>query len=409
MGQNIKKKTAHNIYYGVDRKTRVLRHISDVPSGAKCACNCIACGKPLEARKGSVRKHHFAHESNYECMYAAEVAVYKAAADVITKLGHLALPPISISFPAWRKDELLKDAQIIEPDQVLFECSPLQYPPMFMVILQDSKLRLLFEFGAYYSEEDLRSLLHEAEAENYSLLLYHFPLISEDSFFAPNNLKNIFQNTYANAKWIRSVLADKRRAWYLAMAIEPDWWGEGYECAVHEGKYRGKYSARWVECAHCEFNLATPPGCLCLAAGEDRVPPDLQRRITDRRLKNDACFEPKKQQVAIPQSASPQEDELSHIEEARIKKIFDPNADAPIRDKLGRRWLMCKHCGEVKLSQEMAMYGGVGSCNRGVCSSCYRKGNSFIWEGEIPLSNIARMDILTHTIQSPMLLLTAIG
>ena len=106
--------------------------------------------------------------------------------------------------------------------------------------------------------------------------------------------------------------------------------------------------------------------------------PIFKRRITDRRLKNDACFEPKKQQVAIPQSASPQEDELSHIEEARIKEVFDPNADAPIRDKLGRRWLMCKHCGEVKLSQEMAMYGGVGSCNRGVCSSCYRKGNSFI-------------------------------
>ena len=378
MGQNIKKKTAHNIYYGVDRKTSALRHISDVPSGAKCACNCIACGKPLEARKGSMRKHHFAHESNYECLYAAEVAVYKAAANVIIELGRLALPPIAISFPAWRKDELLKDAQIIEPDQVLFECSPLQYPPMLTIILQNSKLRLLFEFGAYYSEEDLCNLIHEAEFENYSLLLYHFPPISEDSFFVPSSLKTIFQDTHTKSKWIRSALIDRRRTWYLAMAIEPDLWGGGYECAVHEGKYRGKYSARWVDCAYCEFNLATPPGCLCLAAGEARGPPDLQRRITDRRLKNDACFEPKKQQVAIPQSVSPQEDELSHIEEARIKEVFDPNADAPIRDKLGRRWLMCKHCGEVKLSQEMAMYGGVGSCNRGVCSSCYRKGNSFI-------------------------------
>lgn len=375
MGQNIKKKTAHNIYYGLDRKTGVLRHISDVPSGAKCACDCIACGKPLEARKGSVRKHHFAHESNYECLYAAEVAVYKAAADVITGLGCLALPAISISFPAWRKDELLKDAQIIEPDQVLFECSPLQYPPMLTIRLQSSKLRLLFEFGTYYSEEDLCNLIHEAESENYSLLLYHFPPIGGDSFFAPSSLKAIFQNTYAKSKWIRSALVDKRRAWYLSMAIEPDLWGGGYECAVHEGKYRGKYSARWVDCAYCEFNLATPPGCLCLAAGESRVPPDLQKRIADRRAENDTCFVPKKQQVAIPQSIAAQEDELSHIEETRIKELFDPNAKDPIRDKLGRRWLMCTQCREIKLSREMAIYGGVGSCNMGVCSNCLRKGN----------------------------------
>ena len=193
MGQNIKKKTAHNIYYGLDRKTGVLRHISDVPSGAKCACDCIACGKPLEARKGSVRKHHFAHESNYECLYAAEVAVYKATADVITELGRLALPAISISFPAWRKDELLKDAQIIEPDQVLFECSPLQYPPMLTIRLQRSKLRLLFEFGAYYSEEDLCNLIHEAESENYSLLLYHFLLSARTPSLLQAALKQYFK------------------------------------------------------------------------------------------------------------------------------------------------------------------------------------------------------------------------
>ena len=219
------------------------------------------------------------------------------------------------------------------------------------------------------------NLIHEAESENYSLLLYHFPPIGEDSFFAPSSLKAIFQNTYAKSKWIRSALVDKRRAWYLSMAIEPDLWGGGYECAVHEGKYRGKYSARWVDCAYCEFNLATPPGCLCLAAGESRVPPDLQKRIADRRAENDACFVPKTQQVAIRQPLVTQEDGLSRIEEAYIQEFFDPNSKVPFRDSTGRRWVLCKHCGRVKLSSDMAVYGGADSCNTGVCSNCLRKGN----------------------------------
>lgn len=65
--------------------------LSEESATKKVQQNCIACSKPLEAQKDSVRKHHFAYESNYEYMYAAEVATYKAAADVITELGVLCL------------------------------------------------------------------------------------------------------------------------------------------------------------------------------------------------------------------------------------------------------------------------------------------------------------------------------
>ena len=78
MSQSVKKRSASHIYYGVDRKTGELRHIDSVPSGLNCECDCAACGKQLMARKGDERRHHFAHVSNYECMYASEVAIYKA-------------------------------------------------------------------------------------------------------------------------------------------------------------------------------------------------------------------------------------------------------------------------------------------------------------------------------------------
>ncbi len=40
-----------------------LMHIEQVESGLSCNCNCIACGDRLVAKKGEVKKHHFAHHS----------------------------------------------------------------------------------------------------------------------------------------------------------------------------------------------------------------------------------------------------------------------------------------------------------------------------------------------------------
>lgn len=75
MAHDIKKRSASHIYFGVHSKSGETMHISKVPSGQKCNCVCAACGQPFEARKGSIRRHHFAHVSNYECMYASEVAI----------------------------------------------------------------------------------------------------------------------------------------------------------------------------------------------------------------------------------------------------------------------------------------------------------------------------------------------
>ena len=98
MASDIKKRSASNIYYGVHKETGELLHISNVPSGLKCDCICAACGQPFGAKKGDIRRHHFAHVSNYECMYASEVAIYKAMADVLEKKRQMTLPLSNSSF-----------------------------------------------------------------------------------------------------------------------------------------------------------------------------------------------------------------------------------------------------------------------------------------------------------------------
>ena len=96
MGKDIKKRSASHIYFGVHSESGEIMHISKVPSGQKCNCVCAACGQPFEARKGSIRRHHFAHVSNYECMYASEVAIYKALAAELEKTDSFLLPPVML-------------------------------------------------------------------------------------------------------------------------------------------------------------------------------------------------------------------------------------------------------------------------------------------------------------------------
>ena len=56
-----------------------------------------------------------------------------------------------------------------------------------------------------------------------------------------------------------------------------------------------------------------------------------------------------------------------------IKNKFTQQ-DFQIRDSLGRRWVQCERCGEIKLLPEFASYGGTKRINLGVCYKCTGRG-----------------------------------
>ena len=135
--------------------------------------SCAACLQPFEARKGTRRRHHFAHVSNYECMYASEVAIYKAIAEALKQSGFLTLPPVMLRFPAWHDPELLQEARRLKIDSVAFECEPLSYPPLLRVTMQGTPLRILLDFDRYYDNDDRVELAEEAKVEDYSVSYTH--------------------------------------------------------------------------------------------------------------------------------------------------------------------------------------------------------------------------------------------
>lgn len=132
----------------------------------------LPADSPSKRERGSIRRHHFAHVSNYECMYASEVAIYKALAAELEKTDCLTLPPVMLRFPAWSKDELLQNVKTVRVDSVEFKCEPLAYPPLLTIKAQGSCLRILLDFNHYYDSEDLASLATEAKNDGYSLLKF---------------------------------------------------------------------------------------------------------------------------------------------------------------------------------------------------------------------------------------------
>lgn len=396
MAHDIKKRSASHIYFGVHSESGEIMHISKVPSGQKCNCVCAACGQPFEARKGSIRRHHFAHVSNYECMYASEVAIYKALAAELEKTDCLTLPPVMLRFPAWSKDELLQNAKTVRVDSVEFKCEPLAYPPLLTIKAQGSCLRILLDFNHYYDSEDLASLATEAKNDGYSLLKYAMPKLDEDQEFTPDRIMTILKN-YEKAEWVFSRLEQHWKEKYYAVAIEPEGHGSGYHCPISIGRYKGKYSARWVDCAYCRFNVAEPPACLCVVKAGIQKKDDFKRSPEERtaeidriRIENEKKIQEREDRTArtvgriqtyrpssypktpaIP--SGPTKEELD-AEYDRICQSFDVNSEQRTVDRFNRRWILCEECGEVKQDTQMAIYGGIGRINRGVCSSCSRKG-----------------------------------
>jgi hypothetical protein len=79
-------------YTGYGMREGQLFFITDVPRGAACGCRCVRCSQPLVAKKGSIRRHHFAHLEVTSCHGAAESVLHLLAKELIAELDVLVVP-----------------------------------------------------------------------------------------------------------------------------------------------------------------------------------------------------------------------------------------------------------------------------------------------------------------------------
>jgi len=76
-----------------------LVSIDEVPSGLACRCICSGCDRPMVAKKGKIKRHHFAHDTrrdDHSCVSAGETALHKFAKQVLGERLEIELPELFV-------------------------------------------------------------------------------------------------------------------------------------------------------------------------------------------------------------------------------------------------------------------------------------------------------------------------
>src|SRR5688572_23182955 len=88
---------------GYGMKGGQLLFIANVPRGLVCGCVCYRCGQPLVAKKGSIRRHHFAHHEATDCHGAAESVLHSLAKKLIAELTVFEIPAYDLDMQRRKK------------------------------------------------------------------------------------------------------------------------------------------------------------------------------------------------------------------------------------------------------------------------------------------------------------------
>ena len=105
--------------------------VSEVEFGLACSCVCPSCKRPLQARKGKIRSHYFAHDPSagaFVCASAFETSIHPMAKEILKDDGSLVFPGLAIKRTA---EDLTgkhhtKEIQIEEAGRQSFESVELE-------------------------------------------------------------------------------------------------------------------------------------------------------------------------------------------------------------------------------------------------------------------------------------------
>lgn len=279
---NIKKrKSARHIHFAVVANTGELVSIESVQSGLACVCVCAACEKPMEARKGSIRRHHFAHVSNYDCLYGFEISIYRAFCSILMEKKKLLLPDAVLSFNSYKKDEIVKHAFLQELTDVSYHCAKGQYPPLLICHVGEYKLQILLDFDNYYDKQDLECLKQTAKENGMALLLIDIPEI--DGLATLDGLMPYAVDFPKNKEWIYNRNIEDYDNKYREAAIRPAEFFSGTVCLAQKNRYKNVYSARWEDCVECEYCYDIDSENLCLAHSYINHVEDFRKPLAERR------------------------------------------------------------------------------------------------------------------------------
>ena len=176
-------------------------HVSQVERGASCGCVCPKCNKPLIARKGPDRRHHFAHhpDSNGQC--TIESVLHILAKNIIKDAGEIYIPDVEINL--YRRGVIKRPCgKIVRFDKVKEEENIGRITPDIVGYHKDS--RLLIEI--YVTHKSDQAKLDELKSRDLSAIEIDLSGLDYDT--NEEEFENLVLYNRSNRYWLNNRLAN---------------------------------------------------------------------------------------------------------------------------------------------------------------------------------------------------------
>ncbi len=147
--------------FAKDGDARIV-HVSEVPRGLKCNCRCLHCDERMVARKGQIKRHHFAHHGPY--CGGGMTWLHRTAQEILARERRILLPDNRYGFGGGRRllDDIRLEAQVgdrrVDCLATTNSQSELAIEVRVRHEVDQAKVSDLKEFGIDVVELDLRSL-----------------------------------------------------------------------------------------------------------------------------------------------------------------------------------------------------------------------------------------------------------
>jgi hypothetical protein len=184
-----------NLIYAV-AQDNVLKHIDEVPNGAKCNCFCPACKRPLIAKnEGKVKEHHFAHQGENNCVHGYETQLHLIAKEVFKEIKELRLPKINFEIEPMLNVTLEAENEILIKSVVLENKISDIVPDI--LISSTNGFELIIEIKVFHGIDNIK--LQKIKSLNLNCIEINLEGFVLESI---NQLKEILLNDFARWTWI---------------------------------------------------------------------------------------------------------------------------------------------------------------------------------------------------------------
>jgi competence protein CoiA len=136
-----------------------------------CGCLCPGCGQALIARKGSVRRHHFAHLMPTSCEGGVETVLHRLAKEVFSEIPAIRLPEYRLLLKRTLRGgrtlehcELVAPARLVRIDSVRIEPHVGQLVPDIVLARRGRELFIEIAVTHLVDRKKLRTLRRSGQA-----------------------------------------------------------------------------------------------------------------------------------------------------------------------------------------------------------------------------------------------------